>query len=324
MSKLRTITIDPQFLSMSKKKSKTLKSNIPLNEVKLNSNNIRELLLEKLKQHKKNKKTLKNPMVQLNTMDEQSGNEQSGNEQSGTQENGIKQNVNVQSRNEPFGNENNQLSNTFDLDKEIKQLEDTPIESSNDFQSNIRPDKPYGVLKNGLKPTYKSWSSQGQMPMNQMPQMQMPQLSTPQMPMSFHPITMLNHEKMQGSMQELIREPMQELMREPIQEPVKEPVAMIQALEVKKVFQLGRNKKNKTVSVLLKNNSTRKKIEGDKINFKKTNISTVKNFLKKQNLIKFGTTAPNNLLRDIYESTKLCGEIINENTKSIIHNFNEA
>lgn len=321
MSKLRTITIDPQFLSMSKKKSKTLKSNIPLNEVKLNSNNIRELLLEKLKQHKKNKKTLKNPMVQLNTMDEQSGNEQSGNEQSGneqsgTQENGIKQNVNVQSRNEPFGNENNQSSNTFDLDKEIKQLEDNPIESSNEFQSNIRPDKPYGVLKNGLKPTYKSWSSQGQMPMNQINQMQMPQLSTPQMPMSFQPITMLNHEKMQGSMQELIREPMQE--------PVKEPVAMIQALEVKKVFQLGRNKKNKTVSVLLKNNSTRKKIEGDKINFKKTNISTVKNFLKKQNLIKFGTTAPNNLLRDIYESTKLCGEIINENTKSIIHNFNEA
>jgi hypothetical protein len=71
MSKLRTINIDPQFLSMSKKKLKTLKSNIPLNEVKLNSNNIRELLLEKLKQHKKNKKTLKNPMVQLNTMEEQ-------------------------------------------------------------------------------------------------------------------------------------------------------------------------------------------------------------------------------------------------------------
>jgi hypothetical protein len=314
MSKLRTITIDPQFLSMSKKKSKTLKSNIPLNEVKLNSNNIRELLLEKLKQHKKNKKTLKNPMVQLNTMDEQSGNEMTRNEQSGNE---ITRNEMSNNTKIPHTNPSQNQYNPFDLDKELKQLEDITSQNaiSTDFQSNIRPDKPYGVLKNGLKPTYKSWSSQGQI--QQMPQMQMPQLSMPiqQKPMSFQPITMLN------------KEPMQEQMSEPMQEPMSEQpksVPMIQELEVKKVFQLGRNKKNKTVSVLLKNNSTRKKIEGDKVNFKKTNISTVKNFLKKQNLIRFGTTAPNNLLREIYESTKLCGDITNENTKSIIHNFNET
>jgi len=330
MSKLRTITIDPQFLSMSKKKSKTLKSNIPLNEVKLNSNNIRELLLEKLKQHKKNKKTLKNPMVQLNTMDEQNGNEQNGNEQNGNEPNGNEQNEYEPNRSEMSSNtkmpninpsQNNESSNSFDLDKELKQLEDTPSQNGtlNDFQSNIRPDKPYGVLKNGLKPTYKSWSSHGQIQQMPMSQMQMPQMQMPiqQGPMSFQPITMLNHEPIQ---EPIIQEPM---TQESISEQPKS-VPMIQELEVKKVFQLGRNKKNKTVSVLLKNNSTRKKIEGDKVNFKKTNISTVKNFLKKQNLIRFGTTAPNNLLREIYESTKLCGEITNENSKSIIHNFNET
>jgi hypothetical protein len=101
-------------------------------------------------------------------------------------------------------------------------------------------------------------------------------------------------------------------------------VPLIQDIEVKKVFNLGKNKKNKTVSVLLKNNTSRKKIETDKLNFKKTNLSTVKNFLKKQNLIKFGTSAPNNLLREMYENTKLCGEIINDNTSSIIHNFNDS
>ena len=72
MSKLRTITIDPQFLNISKKKNKSQRTNIPLTDIKINSSNIRELLLEKLKQHKKNKKTLKNPFIQLNTMDEQS------------------------------------------------------------------------------------------------------------------------------------------------------------------------------------------------------------------------------------------------------------
>jgi hypothetical protein len=330
MSKLRTINIDPQFLSMSKKKSKTLKSNIPLNEVKLNSNNIRELLLEKLKQHKKNKKTLKNPMVQLNTMDEQSGNEQSGNEQSGNQQSRNEYSINQQSGNEYSSNNtrmpdinplHNSLTNTkmdnFDLDKEIKQLEDTPLIQSgslqNEVQYSIRPDKPYGVLKNGLKPTYKSWSSHENNTMQQMPMQQMSMQPMSMQPMSMQPMSM-----QPMPMQQMPMQPM------PIQQMPIEQVPMIQELEVKKVFQLGRNKKNKTVSVLLKNNSTRKKIEGDKINFKKTNISTVKNFLKRQNLIRFGTTAPNNLLREIYESTKLCGEITNENSKSIIHNFNEA
>ena len=278
MSKLRTITIDPQFLSMSKKKQKSQKSNIPLNEVKLNSNNIRELLLEKLKQHKKNKKTLKNPVVQLNTMEEQTST--------------ILPMPELSPSIQPI---NTQPTKSFDLDTEIKSLEETPLNNHlNNEMSVIKPDKPYGVLKNGIKPTYKNWSSQENTP-------------------TFTPSTFT-----QSSFTP--REP--DIENLVINEQLK-PVPMVQELEVKKVFQLGRNKKNKTVSILLKNNSTRKKIENDKVNFKKTNISTVKNFLKKQNLIKFGTTAPNNLLREIYESTKLCGEITNDNTKSLIHNFNE-
>jgi hypothetical protein len=278
MSKLRTINIDPQFLSISKKKQKSQKTNIPLNEVKLNSNNIRELLLEKLKQHKKNKKTLKNPVVQLNTMDEQNN----------------------------IMREMPELSNN--LENEISQLEETPLQNEVlplKEEYTIRPDKPYGVLKNGIKPTYKNWASHEN---------------------GFQPINNKEQFKQEINNYEVIKQ--EPINQEPVkqeqfkQEPVKQE-PLIQELEVKKVFQLGRNKKNKTVSVLLKNNSTRKKIELDRVNFKKANISTVKNFLKKQNLIKFGTTAPNNLLREIYESTKLCGEITNENTKSLIHNFKE-
>ena len=273
MSKLRTITIDPQFLSISKKKSKSQKTNVPLTDIKLNSSNIRELLLEKLKQHKKNKKTLKNPMVQLNTMDEQIS--------TSLPEPII--------HNEIPNNEIIHHTNKSELNKEIIKLEESVVEpiindnNNNDNINNnlnIQSDRPYGILKNGNKPTYKNWVSKDD-----------------------------SNNKI--SIQETI-----------IQNPIiSEP--LIQEIEVNKVFHIGRNKKNKTVSVLLKNNNTRKKIENDKINFKKTNITTVKNFLKKQNLIKFGTTAPNNLLRELYESTKLCGEITNENNQAIIHNFNQ-
>ena len=216
---------------------------------------------------------MKNPIVQSNSIDEN-----------------IKSvsnfNINTPSLN---NNELNKLENTIVNDKivinpiahdnlnyEIKQLEEN-IEQSNI----IKPDKPYGILKNGNKPTYKTWTSIENVN-----------------PISIPPILNVNE-------QPIINVP------------------LIQDIEVKKVFNLGKNKKNKTVSVLLKNNTSRKKIEMDKLNFKKTNLSTVKNFLKKQNLIKFGTSAPNNLLREMYENTKLCGDITNDNTASIIHNLND-
>ena len=93
--------------------------------------------------------------------------------------------------------------------------------------------------------------------------------------------------------------------------------------EVTKTFKLGKNEKNRTVSVLIKNNKTRKKVEDSKTALKKTNLSTVKNYLKEKNLIKFGTSAPSKLLRDMYESSELCGGIVNENAVNLLHNFDK-
>jgi hypothetical protein len=277
MSKLRTISIDPQFLNMSKKKVKTQKTNIQLSDIKLNSNNIRELLLEKLKSQSKNKKTHKIPAVQLNTMDEQSmlcKDEviKSGEPIIVTKDEVIKNIEPVKSFEHVSMNENTNTNTNSDTNTNINMC------------SVIQPDKPYGVLKNGNKPTFKTWNQSSNIP-------------TPMQPISNMPEV--------------------EIL------PVPEPVQLVEEIEVKKIFELGRNKKNKSVNVLIKNNNTRKKIECDKINFKKTNLSTIKNFLKKQNLIKFGTSAPNNLLRDMYENSKLCCEIHNENSQNIAHNFKE-
>jgi hypothetical protein len=52
-------------------------------------------------------------------------------------------------------------------------------------------------------------------------------------------------------------------------------------------------------------------------------MNTIKNYLKKQNLIKFGTTAPTHLLKDIYENSNLSGIIYNKNNTNLIHNYNE-
>jgi len=96
---------------------------------------------------------------------------------------------------------------------------------------------------------------------------------------------------------------------------------MVQQREIKKTFSLGKNKKGSSIGVLIKNIHTRKKIEDDILKNKKTNITTVKNYLKSHNMIKHGSTAPTNLLRTMYENMKLCGDVSNDNINNLLHNF---
>jgi hypothetical protein len=289
MNTERTISINPQFLNISKKKMKTLKpklnENTNTSEVKLNTTNIRQLLLERLRQHKKkkNQKTQKFP-IQLNTMDEQINLE--------TIEHHIpltKFNVN-----------SNETESTSDKKQDFLQFKPQPKlqPQVQDINQNIN-EKPYGNLKNGNKPTFKTWTNK------------------PNMPEAFTSES--------TTTDTLICKPIIAKHINP-EHTIPEPMecTVIEEKEIKKTFNIGKNIKEKAVSILIKNNRTRKKIETDKLALKKTSLSTLKNFLKKQNLIKFGSTAPNQLLREIYENTKLCGDIINENPQNILHNFKES
>ena len=259
MNKLKTISLDPQYLNISKKKVKP----IITHEVNINSNNIKQLLLEKLRQHKKNKKTMKQPMIRLNTLDEQN---------ISMMPKTIDVNPQLIEKLDPFPEPISIKTETV-----VKVKEPEPEVCEIIEKTVIQPDRPYGVLKNGIKPTFKDWSK--------------------------HDIEPKDNPT--------IIEPVQ------IQAP-----EMIEEREIKKTFILG--KKNKSVGVLIKNNISRRKIEMDKLNYKKTNLATLKNHLKKHNLIKFGTTAPSELLREMYEGVKLCGEISNSNAANIVHNFKES
>lgn len=92
-------------------------------------------------------------------------------------------------------------------------------------------------------------------------------------------------------------------------------------VNIEKKFNLGRNKTHKKVGVFVKSNELRRKLDDDKIDLKKQNIKTVKNYLKTQNLIKYGSYAPNDLLREMYSSSKLCGNVFNSSGQSLVHNY---
>jgi len=177
--------------------------------------------------------------------------------------------------------------------------------------SAILKDKPYGVLKNGIKPTFKTWNksqknindndcigdinSNEMIPLEMKPVMKPIEMKTVMNPIEIKPIEI---------------------------NPVMNPLSDTLEPRIEKhPIKVGKSKKNKTVQIWIACNKTRKQKSEDHDTIRKTSLTTVKNYLKNNRLIKVGSTAPTNLLRQIYENAKCYGDVINENKQNLLYNF---
>lgn len=87
----------------------------------------------------------------------------------------------------------------------------------------------------------------------------------------------------------------------------------------KSTYKLG--KMGGKVSVLIKNNATRRTIKREHGLLKQKPLNEVKQHLYDKNLIKIGSTAPNDVLRTLYEQSILAGDINNVANDIQLHNF---
>ena len=92
------------------------------------------------------------------------------------------------------------------------------------------------------------------------------------------------------------------------------------ATTVKQYASFGKGKSN-TVRVLIKDRETYAKIERDKKKIDKRSMSEIRDYLRQRRLYKIGSTAPDDVLRDIYKNAILTGNVENNNPDTLVHNF---
>ena len=171
----------------------------------------------------------------------------------------------------------------------------------------VKKDEPvYGCLKRGNKPTYKEWKK------------------TTQKTTLNDPIS-----KAKNNISEYFNKPnnMRELKLQELKNEYKEKnKPTIHALNKKPRIKTMKNKfvfgkdKNK-ISVYIKNDKTRKRVRDDKEALKLTPIYDIKKYLKEHNLINQDSVAPDDVLLEIYENSKLSGDVENKDPKILIDNY---
>jgi len=90
---------------------------------------------------------------------------------------------------------------------------------------------------------------------------------------------------------------------------------------IKTKHKLGKQNKTGKIGVLIKDRHTRKRVKDDLGKLKQKSMLEIKNYLKKQNLLKGGTDAPTDVLRELYENAMLAGEVTNNNKDTLVHNY---
>ena len=312
MSK-KTISVNPQYLKpasggKSRKGRQKKSANVPTKKI----GHLRGQVLSKIKAHKKKAEASKNTTLKADL----------------------------------------ETENVSELDKSLAYLQSLSKKKAartkkHDSDRGNQP--PYSCLKGGSRPTYRAWKKQHST--NSAPRINLGENYTP--PAKTARAENLDHFKSTVSFTSptpvhvtpvpaapvsatpvpAAPVPVAPVSATPVSAaPVSAtpvPVAPVSATPVPLHKRHGGSKKTrhklgkygKKVSILIKNRQTRKKVKDGHRQLKQTSITEVKNYLKDRQLLKSGSTAPNDVLREIYEKSILAGDVSNKTSGALMHNF---
>ncbi len=91
---------------------------------------------------------------------------------------------------------------------------------------------------------------------------------------------------------------------------------------LRRTYRVGKDKVRPRVGVVLPNKTIRTNITTKAYMLKQTPIEEIRKTLVKKGFIKHGSSAPNDVLRKIYESVQMIGgEVSNYNADNLLYNF---
>jgi len=155
-----------------------------------------------------------------------------------------------------------------------------------------KTDTPYGCLKGGKKPTYRVYHNKT---------------------LKNKPITIKSLNNNNNSQNNERKQKLADLKKS------YKKIRQKKRKTKKSTFILG--KLGEKISVLIKNNATRRKVKQEHGLLKQKSINEIKKHLYDKNLLKIGSTAPNDVLRTLYEQSILAGDVTNTSNEVQIHNF---
>lgn len=210
-----------------------------------------------------------------------------------------------------------------------------------------QPPKPqYGCLKGGSLPTYRNWLMNKTQKSNPIienitvsnPIQKSPIINTMNSPIntsinapinisandSMNPIKTPNQiveENINKNMQRIseMKQTMEKLQLIKNKNQLKR---LKQKKTIRRTYKIGKSKLLPKISVLVSNKTIRNNISTKSQLLKQVPIQDIKKYLIKRGLLKVGSTAPNDILRKMYESSILiCGEVQNHNPDYLLYNF---
>ncbi len=161
------------------------------------------------------------------------------------------------------------------------------------------PEPRWGCMKNGSLPTFKEWKRSTQ-------KIQPDESKA-----------LFTNETIPSKTNEIIS--LMKAKKETIQPKLR---TLKQKRTIRRNYKVGKSKIFSKVSVLVSNKTIRNNIMSKTQEFKTIPIDVVRRFLIKRGFIRVGSSAPNDVLRKMYETANLvCGEIENHNSENLLYNF---
>jgi hypothetical protein len=319
MNQKKSISINPSYFKIGGKKEKKKKKK-PSFKNKLKPNDIKKKLIAKIKAHQKKEKdkeitehekennTFKNEFQETLSYLEDMKKKKKQKKQK-KKEKRKNRNKTLKKSTQQAGFMSQTNDNKIDINPMNSGNSSNNSSNSNDSINSILPDPPHGCLKGGKKPTWRQYNKTLKKNKNEI----------------LNEYTIKPNFNLSSQFEERSDklEKLKDKFRE-INEPNTPKKTKIKTRRIRRKITLGKNKKGGFVGVLVKSKQTRKNVKREVDVLKHKSIQEVKDYLRKHNLTKIGSSAPDHILRATFENAYLSGNISNNNSEILLHNWQEG